>query len=149
MINKILKEIASLYKAVRLLSILFFSFLSISCIEGISVPQPEFERLFGKWKWIESSGGFAGQILSPSTEHYEKYIEYLRKGIHKVYKNDKKESQMKFKFKEGKSIFSHKPGYLIEYADGRMQSFKFGGKDTLYLYEECMDCYSHVYIKQK
>ena len=149
MINNFFKKIVNLYKAVLFLSILFFSFLSISYIEGISVPQPEFEHLFGKWKWIESSGGFAGQTLSPSTEHYEKRIEYLRKGIYKVYKNDKKESQTKFKFKEGKSIFSRKLGYLIEYADGRIQSFKLEGKDTLYIYEECMDCYSHVYIKQK
>jgi hypothetical protein len=135
---------------------LFFaiSFLLTACKKDISVPNPEMKKLFGTWEWVESSGGISGGTITPATEGHHMTIEFKENGVFKKYKNNRRIDRMTFTLSEGSSIISN-PAFLIEYKDGCMnkkevipQSFKFGGQDTLYLSDECYDCYSHVYVRK-
>ena len=67
--------------------IAIFSFFLTSCSKDISIPNPELEKLFGFWNWIQSSGGIGGQTITPATVGYSQTVEYNNNGIYKIYKD--------------------------------------------------------------
>lgn len=114
------------------------------------------KKLKGKWEWVETSGGFAGEISTPKTENYTVQIEFSKNGLFKSFKNNVSDLKMKYKVSLGKSVYTIENVYLINYKSckgpivNRMNdSFEFKGNDTLILKEECMDCYSRVYVRKK
>lgn len=138
----------------RLLILFLLCLIFNSCRKDISVPKTEFKKLFGHWQWIESSGGFSGGIESPVTAGYTIEIEFNENGIYKKYKNGEKINKMTFEFIEGESIFSSGKSFMIHYdgflfkKEATADSFKFSGEDTLYLMNECYDCYTEMYVRK-
>ncbi len=136
--------------------LLLFSTMTLSsCRKKIDIPNGKCERLFGTWEWVYSSGGFAGGILTPSSENYTKTVSYTNKGIYKMSKNGKKKTKYTYSFQLGETIFYGEEEYLIKYAGAALSkkeilsdSFYFNGQDTLVLRDECFDCYSHVYVRK-
>jgi hypothetical protein len=128
-----------------------------ACKKDISLPDPILKRLFGTWEWVESTGGINGDKMTPASVAYTKTIEIEETGILKKFKNGKKIEKLTFTLAQGPTIHSSTPGYLLKYADkspGResfswIQSIEFGGRDTLYLNDQCYDCYKHLYIRKK
>jgi hypothetical protein len=113
------------------------------------------KKLIGNWRWIETSGGFAGSITTPQSENKEIKIQFSAKGIHTEWEN-------------GKVIYSRpysveKPiwpkGEMTEWIvhgskkDMRQQKqseyFEFRGKDTLVLSPNCPDCFTRVFVRKK
>jgi hypothetical protein len=133
-----------------------FLFLLLgNCRKEIAVPDPALQKLFGKWTWAQSSGGFAGTTTTPSGGGTSAGIEFRKDGIC-IISTGKKKDKMKFTLSEGKSIFSTEPASLITYEDIGLfdknsappqQSVRFSGPDTLLLNDECYDCFSHLYVR--
>lgn len=141
-----------------ILTIILFSFFSITCRKDIPVSNAELEKLFGTWEWSQSSGGFAGQTITAATAGYSQAIEFKKNGVCIWYKNGKHTNKMQFILTKGSSIYTAGIVPLIKYKDTGLfdkedthmtQSLTFGGNDTLFLYDECYDCYTNVYIRQK
>jgi hypothetical protein len=133
-----------------LLAILFST-----CKKDISIPDPDFKKLFGTWEWVQSSGGFSGQTTTPASEGYTFTDKYKSNGVLIIYKNGNRTERMTYKFSEGTSILSNQPAYLIEYRDGTFskkevvsQLFKFAGEDTLYLFDNSDDGFTHIYVRK-
>jgi hypothetical protein len=138
-------------------SLSFIAILIIisSCSKDIDLPNSDAEKLIGSWKWVESSGGFSGRIISPSTEGYTKNLEFLKNGIYTESRNKKWYTDLQYTFHKAHSIYSTESVYQIKYLktpnnsyDNESQSFQFSGNDTLYLKDECHDCYSHIYVRE-
>ena len=122
----------------------------VGCRKDISLQDPSLEKLFGKWDWVNSSGGIAGGTRTPASEGYTFIIEFSKKGIYKTFKNGEVfwVKQGKFSLEKGTSIYHTGEANLINYKDeDRKQEIKFAG-DTLYLDDQCYDCYSNVYVKK-
>lgn len=141
-----------------LVTIMTLLFSVTACKKDISIPNPELEKLFGTWNWVQSSGGFSGQAITPTTAGYSQTVEFNQNGSYKIYENGKQKDKMKFSLSSGNSIHSTETAYLIKYKDSGLfdkennsvtQSVRFGGNDTLFLSDECYDCYQHIYIRQK
>ena len=142
-----------------ILAIVVFSFLAMTCRKDIPVPKNKgFEKLFGSWNWVQSSGGFAGQTITPATDGYSQTVEFKKNGIYIRYKNGKRTDKMQFTLTEGSSIYTIGLAYLIKYKNTgpidknnthTIQSVTFGGQDTLFLRDECYDCYTSIYVKRK
>jgi hypothetical protein len=114
------------------------------------------KKLIGKWQWIESSGGMAGEIMNPKTEKYQIQIEYNKKGMFKQWKDDQLEYSYKYQVKKGKSIFSQEADLIISYIPKPTSKialisdcFEFIGNDTLMLKNECYDCYARLFVRKK
>ena len=138
--------------------IAIFSFFLTSCSKDISIPNPELEKLFGSWNWIQSSGGIGGQTITPATVGYSQTVEYNNNGIYKIYKDGIQKDTKKFSLTSGTSIYNPGPAYLIKYKDidhsdnnyqYSIQSIRFGGEDSLFLSDECYDCFIHIYTRHK
>ena len=107
------------------------------------------ESLYGVWIWSESSGGIAGMRLTPITEGYSSVIEFHQSGIYKEYKNEQLEMTSKFTLTTGNTIYTSEIANLIEFeAYPIMQSIEFGKSDTLFLRDECFDCFVHTYVRK-
>ena len=150
MLNKILKT--------HVLFIVLISVFMSNCRKDITTPNSEAEKLFGKWTWLQSSGGISGNLKSPKSEGYTNSIEFSDKGIYKTFKDGKQANKMKYSLSEGKSIYLPGKGIIIEFKNVGLfdkdnaplkQSIQFFGNDTLFLSEECYDCYSHLYVREK
>ena len=120
--------------------------LSVLLIAGCTqATEPETVNLTGKWTWIQSTGGFAGQTLTPESENItQKYIfegnrqftfyqnnEVIRSGTYSL-----------IDIRQGNKTL---PG--IEFEDSQIQSIVEEIGDTLKLRENCADCFMHWYEK--
>jgi hypothetical protein len=128
-----------------------------SCRKEISLPDESLSKLFGSWEWVQTSGGFADTLVTPATEGYTQSVDFSSKGIYKIYRNGTLQDKLKFTLSQGNSIFHDSTANLITYENTGLgttdedyikQSIRFGGEDTLFLYEECWDCYSYIYIRK-
>src|SRR5437763_1165832 len=90
-------------------------------------------KLYKSWNWIESSGGLAGKTITPVSAGYSLAIEFRSTGICKRFKNGQLQSETTFVINKGTSIYNPDSVDLIKYSDNYpVQSFGFGGQDTLY-----------------
>ena len=135
-----------------------FTFLLMAFKEDNVVKSQDLDKLIGTWVWKESSGGFTGQLTTPSTAGYIKTIKFKKNGIYKIYKNGKLNGKMRFTLAHGTSIYKKGKVSIIKYKDIRYfvntndlitESYEFGGEDTLIISEECYDCFTHIFIRQK
>jgi hypothetical protein len=156
--NQLAIEMKSQTVKIQILFIVLISSFMGACRKDITTPNSASEKLFGKWTWIQSSGGIGGNLKSPKTEGYSNSIEFSDKGIYKTFKDGKQTDKMKYSLTEGKSIYLPGKGIIIEFKDIGLfdkdntplkQSMQFFGNDTLFLSEECYDCYSHLYVREK
>lgn len=143
----------------KVLTVVIASLFLTTCKKEVVLPNQNLEKLFGTWEWVSSSGGWAGRTLTPASEGYSQQIEFTEKGVYKVYINDKVENKMEFTITENSSsIYTSQTVYMIKYkATGLFkknksvfdmsQTFKFSG-DTLWLADECYDCFGHIYIRK-
>ena len=134
------------------------SFILTSCSKDLSIPNPELEKLFGTWDWKQSSGGIGGQTNTPATVGYSQTVEFNKNGIYKIYKDGIQKDTKKFSLTIGTSIYNSGSAYLINYKDINQsdnsyhystQSIRFGGEDSLFLSDECYDCFIHIYTRHK
>ena len=138
------------------IAIVTLSLLLTTCRKDISVPNPDLERLFGKWEWVQSYCGWSGPS-SPATTGYSQTVEFNKNGIYKMYQDGKQKEKRKFTLTEGNSIYTSGTAYLIEYTDTDLikkqdyltQSLTFRGQDTLCLNDEAYDACGYIYVRQK
>ena len=124
--------------------------------ESIDFPNSESKQLIGSWNWVESSGGFAGNTINPTTEGYSKQMEFSENGKHFEFKEREKMTIRNYEFQEHKSIHNSQVEYMIKFASPTTDndlhwynSFDFIGNDTLFLSDECYDCYGHLYVRNQ
>ena len=132
-------------KKTILLSLL--AVLIFSCGK-IDTPNAEAEKLFGKWRFVSSSGGFAGtgNTSYSSNDVYE----YKENGTFSHYQGNQLIDQSSFSLQLGPSIFSQTDQLLVHYggiSPQLSQSFVID-QDTLFLSEEVYDGFQYVFVKQ-
>jgi hypothetical protein len=132
-------------KKTILLSLL--AVLIFSCGK-INTPNAEAEKLFGKWRFVQCYGGFAGtgNTSYSSNDVYE----YKENGTFSHYEGNQLIDQSSFSLQLGPSIFSQTDQLLIHFgglSPQLSQSFVID-QDTLFLSEEVYDGFQYVFVKQ-
>ena len=130
-----------------IISLTIITTLMMGCGK-INTPNAEAEKLFGKWRFVSSSGGFAGtgNTSYSSNDVYE----YKKNGTFSHYEGNQLIDQSSFSLQLGPSIFSQTDQLLIHYgglAPQLSQSFVID-QDTLFLSEEVYDGFQYVFVKQ-
>lgn len=142
-----------------IVALLAISFFLPACKKSVDLPDPKLESLFGSWEWLESSGGFSGSRITPSSAGYTRTVEFGANGVYKIYRDGKLEDKVRFTVTESSSPYYGGPEYIITYGGSGIfgpeqdtylsESIHFRGQDTLALTEDCADCYGHVYVRNK
>ncbi|MEO6149170.1 MAG: hypothetical protein ABIN95_10500 [Mucilaginibacter sp.] len=136
----------------KTLAYLFILICAISCkkenVKTNNGVDPE--KIYGKWNWVNSTGGIAGLTITPKTAGYEASVEYKRSKSVYYYRNDTLKSQAKFSITKGNTIFSTKQAYIIKYTpDGMDHVIMKVTKDTLVLADNANDGFTILYVKDK
>jgi hypothetical protein len=134
-----------------------FVFLSSTCKKEMQLPDPELKKIFGKWQWVSTSGGFTGKTITPASEGYTVRIEFSSNGIYQKYQNNALTDRKNFSFSQGTSIHNHKPVWVISFTEAvphfnespQAMSVSFSGQDTLMLDEQAYDGYGYIYVRIK
>jgi hypothetical protein len=131
----------------KLFTLSIIAMLFISCGK-INTPNAESEKIFGTWRFVSSSGGFAGtgNTSYSSNDLYE----YKENGTFSHYQGNQLIDQSSFSLQLGPSIFSQTDQLLIHYggiSPQLSQSFVIH-QDTLYLSDEVYDGFQYVFVKQ-
>ncbi len=134
----------------------YFVSIVLICSAFLLSSQSVPKKLIGKWTWIETSGGFAGEITNPKTEKCEVQIEFTKNKMFSEWKDKQTVHCQKYFIKTGKSMFSEQERPIITYVPKPgnkitliSDSFEFKGKDTLILKNECHDCYTRIFVRKK
>ena len=117
----------------------------------MQVPDPELQKIFGKWEWVSTSGGFAGKAITPAREGYTVRIEFSNEGIYHKFKNDSLADRKQFSFVQKESIQTHQPVWLLSFEgeSSLPMAVSFSGRDTLMLDEQVHDGFEYVYARIK
>lgn len=110
------------------------------------------QALIGSWNWLYSAGGFAGTTSTPQSTGETKRIEFDSDNYLRVFVNGQLKTDQKFTVEKGKSIASRDSVLLLRNGfgvTGMRQSIRFRTSDTLILFDECYDCYSHHFSRIK
>lgn len=123
----------------NLIIIVSVGILLCSCVED------EASGLYDTWEWTETSGGYAGVLMTPETEGYSQSLEISESTI-KRYKNDSLISECIYALDTAESIRGEDCPVII-YESGLTKSYILEG-DMLTLYDEFYDGCQSEYTRQ-
>src|SRR5689334_18447118 len=124
------------------LALAAFVLLSSKCKKDIEVPSAELKKIFGKWEWVSSTGGFAGKTITPASAGYQVRLEFNSNGAYKRYKNNSLEDQRNFSFQQETSTYNHQTVWAVSFSGSPLSMLvDFSGNDTLLLNDNAYDGY--------
>ena len=104
------------------------------------VYQSTFEKLIGKWTWVNSFSEISGVSETPRTKGHTYQIVITKDKILKLYKDNNLEQKSKFEIS--------KDSLFLE-GDKLIKSILFKGNDSLYLNDVYSDAPKSLYIREK
>lgn len=141
-----------------LFTALLLVFIVSGCKKKMTLPNESLNKIFGTWEWVQSTGGYSGTRMTPASTGNSQTIEFNINGTYRWFKDDKRQGKVTYTITEDKSMMMGGTAYMITYgksnvfdknAPGIKQSVSFAGSDTLFLHDECYDCYGHTYVRRK
>ncbi|MEZ5059577.1 MAG: hypothetical protein R2879_21295 [Saprospiraceae bacterium] len=120
--------------------IIFFS-----CKKENDHPSP-FQTLQGNWEWQESNGGFAGWQLTPASEGYTQSLE-IDTDTYKMYRNDSLLFESTYTIKQVQDPIIGPSKDVIELDTQSDMGYQISN-DSLFLFDQCFDCYFHLYTRK-
>ncbi|HSU29233.1 MAG TPA: hypothetical protein VLJ68_12690 [Chitinophagaceae bacterium] len=140
------------------LPLFFFALfiLSYSCKNKDSAPDSFKEQLIGSWDWVSSTGGIDGGTRTPANEGQTKSIRFDSAGKYYSYVNGVEVQGMSFTISAAIDKKAWEGSRMIKFSkkdeapnnkQGYSQNAVFRGKDTLVLQDDCVDCYTNLYVR--
>ena len=113
-------------------------------------PTVDISKIYGKWDWIGSSGGFAGSTYTPKSEHQTRMLNITSDNQMYLYTNGSLTAQWQFTIDKGRSYITGDTAYLIHYTQGSPDDVILTAKrDTLIIANEVSDGFTTEYIRHK
>lgn len=112
----------------------------------IKTPNQEARKIFGKWRFLSSSGGFGGSG-NPSYDSNDTY-EYKENGKFFHYKGDSLVVKQDFRVHLGLSDISQKSELMVKYGGllSQLQKQSYSVQnDQLFLSDECYDGFQYIF----
>ena len=129
-----------------------------NCRKDVSLPNPEFKKLFGQWEWVITIDSQTNDTTTPASTGENWTIEFKDNGIYKDYKNGKRISKFVYTFSEGALLPSGNKEMLVKITNDNQLFWKkyysetklieFGYNDTLYLIDRGGAGLYSTYIKK-
>lgn len=102
--------------------------------------------LYGKWIWVQSSGGIDGGTITPNENEPVKILRFVKPDIIESYIGDSLISSRSFKLKKDLSIYSSDSLYFIIDGGGSFPKVIFSlTEKTLSLADNVYDGFSELY----
>lgn len=103
-------------------------------------------NLWYRWEWVQSSGGIAGEVLTPQSEGYTQAVEFEENGAYTKYRNNAVVTSGTYTINRAVSILDGQEYDMVVFDDGSpTQAIALVNERNLILREDCFDCYTHNY----
>ena len=119
----------------------------IFTLSGCSLLETDSDDLNGKWEWVHSYGGFAGQTLTPETEGYRQQLIFYG-GRYYILARDG-ETIRKGLYNYTKPEIAGQKRPAIEFESDNWETFYEISNDTLFLSPNCRDCFFNTYARKQ
>jgi hypothetical protein len=124
-------------------------------LNGSGSTTPKTETIIGKWNWVRTSGGFAGQIIYPKpmeSQTYQFTSDSIAYYVHR-YADTMDNWNSRFSLRDQRSFITGAIKPFLYFNDtvrirSILQSVWFHGYDTLELLDEAADGYSYLFVRQ-
>lgn len=127
--------------------VLLFLLLPLSSCKKDKKEVPETVQLYGKWKFINSKGGFNGTDVVTSPTGTIKYLVLKESFEYQMVNNNQVEKTGKYDLSSGQSNLSKKTSDFIHFDnDGFKRTYVRMG-DTLMINDDHPEGYGSLYIK--
>jgi hypothetical protein len=125
-----------------------------ACGQSPVEPDPH-SWIFGRWVWVQSVGGFAGDTRTPDTAGFSLELEFQTDGDLLIYRNGSLETRSWFELEESEAGALLKNGapilgtdeqiiVLIDEHRGKPEPWD---QDSMALVEICDDCFTHEFAR--
>jgi hypothetical protein len=130
----------------KTLVFLLFCFAPVTTGCSNNVQETELPLLYGKWIWIQSSGGIDGRTITPNENEPAKFLQFVKPDIIESYIGNRLISSRSFELKKDLSIYSSDSLYFIIDGGGSFPKVIFGlTEKTLSLADNVYDGFSELY----
>lgn len=106
-------------------------------------------NIVGQWEWVKSTGGFIGHTVTPdSTGYSTKQIHFSANNEFLLFRSDTLVEFGRYHLEKGK----YETVIKYEIESGSFypnQKVEFNNRDILLLIDECVDCYTNTFIREK
>ena len=130
------------------LILIFLFTLNSGCKKNNTITGPQPTGVYGSWSWIKSAGGFFYQEYFPPPIMRQVYNE---DGTFQLYKNDTLKASTTFTIRREMTGWSPDTSNVIHFKDSvqfQPQMFTVSS-DSLILHDLCMDCFTHIYKRDR
>lgn len=132
----------------KIFYLILFCFLLFNSGCSNDAQKTELPQLYGKWIWIQSSGGMDGRTIIPDENEPAKYLQIVEPDIIESYIGDSLVSSRTFTLKKDLSIYSSDSLYFITDGGGSLPKAIFRlTEKTLSLADNVYDGFSELYSR--
>ena len=103
-------------------------------------------KIEGNWRWIETTGGFAGITKTPENSSDIKHLQITKDSVF-AYDRGELQYAQAYKLTLAQSQLSNKTEWLLH--EDPMRTFISRQDSVLVLKEDCFDCFTHKYVKMR
>jgi hypothetical protein len=123
------------------------SLFLIFTVSGCSLMETDQDDVNGKWEWVYSYGGIAGQTLSPETEGHRQQLIFYG-GRYYILARDGETLRKGLYYYSEPKIGGRKRS-AIEFESDNWKTFYEISNDTLFLSPNCRDCFFDTYVRKQ
>ena len=108
--------------------------------------EPGIDRLEGTWQWVRSTGGIAGNTITPASEGFNVQFRFSGNQV-TVLRNDSVRATSTYTVRGDE--LTYQPSISVFTFDGGVdtQTLTPVAADSLLLSDPCCDRYSHLFVK--
>lgn len=127
---------------------ILFCFALVTSGCGNDTQETELPQLYGKWIWMQSSGGIDGRTITPDKNESEKYLRFVKPDIMESYSGDSLDFSRTFTLKKDISIYTSDSLYfIIDGASSFPKAILGLTEKTLSLADNFYDGFSELYSR--
>jgi hypothetical protein len=129
--------------------LIILSIVIVSCNDEPAGPDNR-NALWGNWKWVQSDGGYAYHIIKPPAGVTEIHT-YTPAGSFYISRNDTVEFATRYILEPADTNGPDRTRGAIVFeniwAITERMTITYFSNDTLYLWDNCMDCFGHLFVR--
>ncbi|MFC1476205.1 hypothetical protein ACFLQW_04305 [Candidatus Zixiibacteriota bacterium] len=123
--------------------------IGFNCAKESSPTSPGESTYLGTWRWVQSSGGYAGRTETPESVGFSRTLILAGSNVYQIYRDDLLLYNGLYYVSWEKRGWCADSCFVISYENNPEEQIIISHADTLELVDMCYDCYQHLYTRAR
>lgn len=116
--------------------------------DDVKPQTSDIKNMYGKWNWVQSSGGIAGATLTPKSEGYTGTLEITSDNTMSTYHNSTLLFHDSFTLTKDTNKNTNYAGVLTFKTNGTISYIMRATRDTLIMGDNFADGFTALYVRK-